>query len=515
VARLSALVLFALFGALSTGVRSVTAHMARPSGVAAAATGTLPSAWKVGVWAVLFVGAACFAAAETAITTMWPWKVKKIAEEEGQDSPFKLLDKDITKFLTAILICTTTATIYSAALVTDMAAQYGGEKMVTAATLWLTGLTLVAGEIIPKALAVSQAERVARIMVPIINVLAMLVYPIGKLMELTSKAMLLMMGVQESDESSVSEEELRMIVMGAKVSGALKSEEQEMIDSVLDLQDTMISDIMRPRVEVVALEASTDISTFVGAVSSTGYSRFPIFEDNIDNIIGMVLAKNLIDYLDAPATLQHATVADIMDPAYYVPQSMAVWNVLEEMRRRRIHMAIVVDEYGGTAGIVTLEDILEEVIGEIYDEDDIDELVKEESSIFREADGSFTIDGFAVLEEVVKALDMQLDDSETQKFGTVSGFLCHKAGRIPAIGTRIIVFKEMEETPQANRPFTTAIQPQVSDVGAWCFTVIEADERRIISAKAEPVIPSLTGGGKGSMEQMQIEQGVESVVEAN
>lgn len=107
-------------------------------------------------------------------------------------------------------------------------------------------------------------------MVPIINLLALLVYPIGKLMELTSKAMLLMMGVQESDESSVSEEELRMIVMGAKVSGALKSEEQEMIDSVLDLQDTLVTDIMRPRVEVVALEASTDISTFVGAVCSTG-----------------------------------------------------------------------------------------------------------------------------------------------------------------------------------------------------------------------------------------------------
>ena len=107
-------------------------------------------------------------------------------------------------------------------------------------------------------------------MVPIINTIALIVYPIGKLMEMTSKGMLFMMGIHDSDDSSVSEEELRMIVMGAKVSGALKSEEQEMIDSVLDLQDTMVSDIMRPRVEVVALEASTDISTFVGAVCSTG-----------------------------------------------------------------------------------------------------------------------------------------------------------------------------------------------------------------------------------------------------
>ncbi len=195
---------------------------------------------------------------------------------------------------------------------------------------------------------------------------------------MTSRVVLTLMGVNDSNEENVSEEELRMIIMGAKVSGQIRTEEQDMIESVLDLQDTLVTAIMKPRVEIVAVEASTDIRTFVRAVSESGYSRIPVYDDNIDNIIGMVLAKSLIDYLDQPDWIQGIeknSVADIMDPAYYVPESMNVWNALEEMRLRRIHMAIVVDEYGGTAGLITLEDILEEVIGEIYDEDDIEEVL--------------------------------------------------------------------------------------------------------------------------------------------
>ena len=196
--------------------------------------------------------------------------------------------------------------------------------------------------------------------------------------QVTSRVVLTLMGVNDSNEENVSEEELRMIIMGAKVSGQIRTEEQDMIESVLDLQDTLVTAIMKPRVEIVAVEASTDIRTFVRAVSESGYSRIPVYDDNIDNIIGMVLAKSLIDYLDQPDWIQGIeknSVADIMDPAYYVPESMNVWNALEEMRLRRIHMAIVVDEYGGTAGLITLEDILEEVIGEIYDEDDIEEVL--------------------------------------------------------------------------------------------------------------------------------------------
>mmetsp|Transcript_16841 Transcript_16841/g.38364 ORF Transcript_16841/g.38364 Transcript_16841/m.38364 type:complete len:648 (-) Transcript_16841:93-2036(-) len=473
------LVFLAMVAALA---HHAMAHMVSAGASMHEATGVMPPLWKLCLLGGLIVTSACLAGAETAITTLWPWKVKKIAEEEGEKSPFKLLERDITKFLTAILIGTTTCTIYSAALAAEMAAQYGGDKMMTIVTIWLTVVTLVFGEIMPKALAVAQAERVARIMVPAINVIAMLVYPVGKLMQITSKVVLSLMGVTESEENNVSEEELRMIVMGAKISGEIRTEEQDMIESVLDLQDTLVTAIMKPRVEVVAVEASTSIRTFVKAVSESGYSRIPVYDDNIDNIIGMVLAKSLIDYLDKPGWVEgikHSTVADIMDPAYYVPESMTVWNALEEMRLRRVHMAIVVDEYGGTAGIVTMEDILEEVIGEIYDEDDIEELVKEQSSIYKESDGSFTIEGSADLEETIKALQIEVGEKDLIEFATLSGYLCHKAGCIPAIGTEILLSKTM---PKGNQKEES--EPYMFE--GWKVMVTAADERRVISVSAHP-----------------------------
>ena len=155
VGRVVAVVLFGLCMQFLLGVSNVGAHVAMP-GSAGEDTGIMPPIWKLVLLGVLLVTSACLAGAETAITTLWPWKVKKIAEEEDEKSPFRLLEQDITKFLTAILIGTTTCTIYAAGLAADMAGTYGGEKMVTWATIWLTLVTLVAGEIIPKALAVSQ-----------------------------------------------------------------------------------------------------------------------------------------------------------------------------------------------------------------------------------------------------------------------------------------------------------------------------------------------------------------------
>ena len=498
VGRVVAVVMCGLFLQFMLGVAGVGAHMA-PSASVGEGSGIMPPPWKIGLLIALLVTSACLAGAETAITTLWPWKVKKIAEEEDEKSPFRMLENDITKFLTAILIGTTTCTIYAAGLAADMAGSYGGDKMVTWATIWLTLVTLVAGEIIPKALAVSRAESVARAMVPIINVLAIMVFPIGKLMQITSRIVLTLMGVSESEENSVSEEELRMIVMGAKVSGQIKTEEQDMIESVLDLQDTFVTAIMKPRVEIVAVEASTDIRTFVRAVSESGYSRIPVYDDNIDNIIGMVLAKSLIDYLDRPDWIQgieQNSVADIMDPAYYVPQSMTVWNALEEMRMRRIHMAIVVDEYGGTAGLITLEDILEEVIGEIYDEDDIEEMVKEQSSIYLEVDGSYTIDGFADLKDAAKVLQIDILARDLEDYGTVSGYLCHKAGCIPPVGTVLLLPRLRLQPAQVEKdtsdrdsdsPFKRDKPEELSPPDLWKVSVTSADERKVVTVSASLV----------------------------
>ena len=175
----------------------------------------------------------------------------------------------------------------------------------------------------------------------------------------------------------VSEEELRLIVMGAKQSGGIETEEAKMVEGVLDLQDMRVSEVMKPRINVEALEANATLVEFMELVNATKYSRIPVYDTEIDQIMGVAIAKDLLVYaLEKPEALANVTVRELMEPTYFVPEFMVVQKVLEEMRRRRVHMAIVVDEYGGTAGVVTLEDILEEVVGEIYDEGDEQEEVR-------------------------------------------------------------------------------------------------------------------------------------------
>lgn len=178
-------------------------------------------------------------------------------------------------------------------------------------------------------------------------------------------------------QMGVSEEELRLIVMGAKQSGGIETEEAKMVEGVLDLQDMRVSEVMKPRINVEALEANATLVEFMELVNATKYSRIPVYDTEIDQIMGVAIAKDLLVYaLEKPEALANVTVRELMEPTYFVPEFMVVQKVLEEMRRRRVHMAIVVDEYGGTAGVVTLEDILEEVVGEIYDEGDEQEEVR-------------------------------------------------------------------------------------------------------------------------------------------
>lgn len=419
---------------------------------------------KFAVWLTLFVASAAFHSAETAITTLYPWKVREFAEEEGPGSPFSVLSKDITRVLTTILLTTTACTIYSAALFTSMATVVLGQKGIAVATVVLTIITVFFGELLPKALGVSSAERVARRLVPPISALATVMAPLGMLLSTMASGTLRLLGFKNTAEGSVSEEELRLIVSGARQSGGIESEEGAMIENVLDLADTRVSEVMRPRVELVALDLNDTLVDVLDVFNQTKYSRFPVYEGEIDNIRGVALTKDLLQVVQEKRSLSDTTVKSIVQSTYFVPETMPVWSVLEEMRRRRLHMAIVVDEYGGTAGLVTLEDILEEVVGEIYDEEDEQESRLEEAQIVSEdeAGSSYLVRGSADLEDVAVALGMTLKEEDERDFGTISGFICAQAGEIPAVGDVIIVDN-------------------------LCFTILESDERRILTVRAETV----------------------------
>lgn len=386
---------------------------------------------KMTIWLGIFTILALLHAAEIAITTLYPWKVREFAEEEekaaggsssskgGRRGTFQALNEDITRVLTTILVTSTACSIYATTLFTHLADHVLG----TAAEKWsavvLTALTLYFVELLPKNIGVINAEKVARLMVPPIMIVSNIVGPVGFALSSLAKATLALFGIKAKETSGVSDSELRLIVTGARDSGTIDHSEQEMIKGVLNLQDQKVREIMKPRVEVVAVPRTMSVASVLGVVRESGYSRIPVYDGEIDNIVGIVLAKSVLDFFvkgvlvdkdykrlsrdsedevngsveedqdnslgkwsfTQPSTgktmdqyvrsLTGAELAsrmkttiqdaDLIESCYFVPDTANGWAVLQEMRKRRVHMAVVVDEYGGTEGLVSLEDIVEEV----------------------------------------------------------------------------------------------------------------------------------------------------------
>lgn len=527
----------------------------------------------------LFVGLAMLHACEIAITTLYPWKVREIAEEEEKQgksrSVFKVLNEDITRVLTTILVTGTACSIFATTLFTHLVASYFGTRGERYGAIALTGLTLFFVELLPKSIGVTNAEKVARLMVPPVNIISAIVSPLGISLTWMAKQTLRMLGVKDKKgDAGVSDSQLRLIVTGALDSGTIDPGEQEMIQGVLNLQDQRVKEIMRPRVEIIAVPVDMSVVSVLSVVRESGYSRIPVYDGEIDNIVGIVLAKNVLDFFvngvlvdedlarklskntilgnleedppsrddadmvdefdsDFPATghvddegtvLEEAgdivakeekerngkvspfgpepvpikggsadqsyvrtltptelasrmetsiKEAGLIESCYFVPDTANGWSVLQEMRRRRVHMAIVVDEFGGTEGLVSLEDIVEEVVGEIYDEDDEEDFEFSEDSITLQEDGSFLIRGDADLGDCDRILSLNLSEEESLKeFSTLSGFLCMCAGEIPAAGDFVMS-------------------------RGWCFEILNADDKKILLIKVERLTGSLDDEDEG------------------
>jgi len=477
----------------------------------------------VTLWFSLFVVLALLHAAEIAITTLYPWKVREFAEEEEKSGKkrgtFKVLNEDITRVLTTILVTSTACSIFATTIFTHMAASFFGTRGERYGAVALTALTLFFVELLPKSIGVQNAEMCARLIVPPVNLLSTIVGPLGISLTFMAKKTLQVLGLSNKDKdggTGVSDSELRLIVTGARDSGTIDHGEQEMISGVLNLQTQRVKEIMKPRVEIVAVPKTMSVASVLGVVRESGYSRIPVYEGEIDNIVGIVLAKSVLDFFvkgvlvddedvqkkltgkrdsreDADFSSEHVPIkqsngngqkyvrsltgtelasrmeksiieADLVESCYFVPDTANGWSVLQEMRRRRVHMAIVVDEYGGTEGLVSLEDIVEEVVGEIYDEDDEEELELSEDCIMLQEDGTFLVRGDADLEDCDTILKLNLDEDEALKeFSTLSGFLCMCAGEIPNTGDFVMG-------------------------RGWCFEVLHADDKRVLEVKVERLI---------------------------
>jgi len=395
----------------------------------------------IGTIALLFVYA-FFCISETAITTLWPWKVREISDQEGPDSPFTELRKDITRFLTTILIGSTCSGIGSAALATEAALGLYGEAGVGMVTVALTLVTLVMCEIAPKSYAVQHATAVARVVIRPIAALSVLVYPLGRICTGIVNAFFKLLNIEGSAEPFVSEEELRLVLSGAAKSGQVDLGEQEMIQNVLEMGETPVREVMTPLVRVVGVDKSATLLDLRSLYREHKYSRVPVYDDRVDNIVGVVNSMRMLDVesLDDGAlrSTQISALPGFGDSPYFVPESMSVVKLMRELLARKTHMCIVVNEFGGTIGIATFEDCVEEIVGEIYDETDTpDDVESSETYVTEVKEGVFDVDYRCDVEDLADLIGVDIPSSAL--YDTVGGFTCDCFDHIPEVGESMVV----------------------------------------------------------------------------
>ena len=299
-------------------------------------------------------------------------------------------------------------------------------------TLLLSLFAIVFGELVPKAFALANAERFALGISGLFLFLEKVLSPLVRLLEFVTNAVTRPFGVVQQDRTQISMEEFKILVERGGEQGVLEAEEEQMISAVIELGEGRVHEVMVPRIDVTAIPIDTPFGEAVDTILREGHSRIPVYEESIDNIVGILYAKDLLPYLKGNAPTPD--LRRLLRTPLFVPESMSVDDLLHELQRRRGHIAIVLDEYGGTAGLVTIEDLLEEIVGEIQDEYDV-----EEPMVERVSEGEVRFDGRANIDDFVDAFDVDLADEDREEYDTVGGLVYHRVGGVPEVGDSIDV----------------------------------------------------------------------------
>ena len=372
---------------------------------------------------VLIAFSAFFSASETAFSSLNQIRLKSRAEE-GDTSAARVLAmaEKYDKLLSSILIGNNIVNIAAASIGTVLFTKWlGEERGATASTIVLTIVVLIFGEVTPKTLAKEMPETIATAVSPALNLLLTLFPPLTWLFSQWKK--LLGHFVHSSESDTITEGELITMVSEAESDGELTDRESQLIRSAIEFDDVEVEEILTPRVDVVAVEDDISLEELAQTFAESGYSRLPVYHDTVDNIIGVVHEKDFyIARLKKTVTME-----DLIAPTLYTTGSTQISQLLRTLREQHHHMAVVVDEYGGTEGIITLEDILEELVGEIWDEHD------EATEDFRQqSDGSWLVSGSASVDDLYETLD--LPEDEDIDSNTVNGLVQEKTHHLPKVG---------------------------------------------------------------------------------
>ena len=300
-------------------------------------------------------------------------------------------------------------------------------------TVLLALFTIVFAELVPKTLALANAERFAIVLSLPVEFLARALGPLIVFLTGITSAIARMFGANVSNEAQITAEELRLIVERGGEQGVLEAEEEQMINAVIELGSRRVHEVMVPRIAIAAMAAGATFDEAIETIVEHGHSRIPVYEESVDEIIGILYAKDLLPFLRESAG-PRPELRTLLRTPVYIPESMTVDDLLHEFQRRKVHIAIVLDEYGGTAGLVTIEDLLEEIVGEIQDEYDT-----EEPMVVRLSDDEARVDGRASVDDLSELFDTHLGLEDEDEYDTVGGLIYHRIGGVPSPGDRIDV----------------------------------------------------------------------------
>lgn len=429
--------------------------------------------WKLVLLFVLILVNAFFAMSEIAIITLNDNKIKAMAEDGHKGAKRVLsLTKNPSGFLSSIQIGITLAGFLTSASAADSfsgplanwiysfswakfwnVSVWQGISLVLV-TIIISYFSLVLGELVPKRIGMQAAEKISFKIAPVLLFVKSCFKPFIAFLTVSTNLVVRMLGFDpNASEENVTEEEILMMVDAGEEKGVIEESQKEMINNIFEFDDIVAADVMTHRTEIEAVEIHEPLADIVKLAIDEGYSRIPVYKEELDNIVGILYVKDLLKYVgnDVPKSFK---ISNIMRPAVFVPESKKCGDLFNEMTEQKLQMAIIVDEYGGVAGLVTIEDLLESIVGNMQDEYD-----DEEEEIEQMTDGRFVLEGTSDIGELAETLEIDFPEGE---YDTIGGFIMSELGRIPT----------QEEKAEVR-------------YGGYIFTVTEMDERRISKVEAE------------------------------
>jgi CBS domain containing-hemolysin-like protein len=380
---------------------------------------------------ICLILSAFFSASETALVSISELKVKHLVEEKGESAKaLELWLLKPNKVLITILIGNNIVNILASVLATDLSMKIFGNIQLAIVTGFMTFLILLFAEITPKALAKHNYAKLGLVLIKPLKGFYYLFYPITYVLECFVILLNKITGIEiEKLGPSITEEEIEFLIKMGEKEGILEYQKKEMLHNIFEISERTAKEVMVPRTDMVVLDVEASFDEIFKIIKETEFSRIPVYEERLDNIIGILYVKDILKFINDK--IDNIKVRSVIRKAYFVPETKKIDELLKEFQIKRIHMAIVIDEYGGVSGIVTLEDIIEEIVGEIRDEYDNEEDIK----IVKVSDGLYRADARINVDDFLEYFKMEnIKEKDMNGFETLGGLIYDLAGKVPEVG---------------------------------------------------------------------------------